>query len=388
MSAGTPEPVLSGACHDCLLHNWLLGELVGPLDRRCRERSRLLDVLSLSDRELMKAVGGSRTRELCRRLSQLGGEELQPVPPLTALCHHDRRYPGTLRGTAAPRALFIDGGGPPRLVELSSRPLVVIHGPRRASDYAEEVTRSIARGLAASGVTVAATVHGGIPASVHEGAMELGAGTIAILGAGARARTGARPRRLAACVSGTGCVLSELPPGCPGRRFGELAAERTAAVIGALFVLVEAAAGSDELATAVIARSDGRIVAAVPGRTTAPLAAGPHALLREGAVLVRGAEDILELLGRSTSPGAPPRPGPSSALGPGFQLLLERVGAGCDSPAELCRGAPDPEAVLTALTRLELMGVLTRGAAGRYLLRADDGPTRWQKRPQSQDPGP
>jgi DNA processing protein len=106
----------------------------------------------------------------------------------------------------------------------------------------------------------------------------------------------------------------------------------------------------------------------VPGRSGSPLAAGPHALIRGGATLIRGADDLLDLLHVASLAGrAEP---PSTSLPEHLQAVLCAVGSGRDTHGRLLAGAHG-EAIdlLGALGELELLGLLARGEGGRYLVR-------------------
>jgi DNA processing protein len=254
-------------------------------------------------------------------------------------------------------------GGALRLRRLAARPVVAIVGSTRASDYGTEAARALARGLAAADVTVAATLAPGIAASAHAGVLERGGAAIGVLADGHAAQRGST-RALADGVAHNGCLLAELPAGVRGRRFGELAAERLAPELGAALVVVEADRDGDAAAAATAARQRGAALAAVPGRISSPLAALPHALVRDGATLVRGARDVLELLGVPVSD----EPSLARQLPPDLLALLERVAAGVDTAEALCARADDPRALLLGLSRLEMMGVLGRGVGGRYVV--------------------
>jgi DNA processing protein len=135
-----------------------------------------------------------------------------------------------------------------------------------------------------------------------------------------------------------------------------------------LLVVVEARERPMELAHAQMAQRAGRLVAAVPGRVSSPLAAGPHALIRAGAPLVRGPQDVLDLL---YDMNIKPTAGPSWALEPRLRGVLDRVSRGQDTLGKLARQGPPGEDLLVALTELEIMGALIRGDGGRYLPAAD-----------------
>jgi DNA processing protein len=361
-----------GACSRCLRRAWLLGELSAVLDRLSGDRSRLLDALALEDEQLLAALAGRRRDELAARMAALDEESLRPPAGIVAVCRHDRGYPRALADPAAPGLLFHSCAAG-RLAELTAGPVVSILGARRCSAYGSEIARALGRGLAAAGVTVASALTGALATAAHAGAREARGTSVAVAGAGLRSSTSARgpveggadPR--AAWM----CTVTELPCGCSGRRWGAIAAERLLAGLCTVLVVVEASDAPRELGAAELARARGRVVAAVPGRVTSPLSAGPHALLRRGATLIGGAEDVLELLhGSSSACLTSQSRAHGEGLEPRLRGVLERVACGCETVEELCRGAGDPGEVLLALSELELMGLLLRADGGRYLPRA------------------
>ncbi len=187
-------------------------------------------------------------------------------------------------------------GGATRLAKLTAGPVVTILGSRAASDYGMQMARNLARGLAASGVTVAASLTDGIAVAAHAGALDGGGGSVAVIGGGLGVSCSPRRRTLYERVTRDGCAVSELPHDCRGRRWGLLASERILAELPCVAVVVEADASPGELAAARNAQALGRAVAAVPGRVTSPLSRGTNTLLMDGAGLVRGPGDVLDLL--------------------------------------------------------------------------------------------
>jgi DNA processing protein len=252
-----------------------------------------------------------------------------------------------------------------RSLSLADGDIVAIAGGRRASDYGAEMARALARELAVCGVTVATTLERGIATAALIGAAEADGATIAVSCDGlvaARGRsTGPEPE----------CVIAELPCGAVGRSFGVIAAQRTLAALASVVVVVESTCSERALLVASRARALGGTVAAVPGPVTSPASSGPHALLSEGAALARGAEDVLELLAQAGGEERePPRWRASTRLPARLASVLERVAGGADTAARLCAGAARPDEILLALSELELLGLLGRGRAGRYVARA------------------
>jgi len=324
--------------------------------------------LALADDELLAALAGRRRAELMARYEQFDAGELAREEPVAWTCRHRRGYPSALADRSAPHALSICGGAP-RLTQLTSAPVVAIVGSTAASDYGMEMATALARGLAASGVTVTAGLTDGIAVAAHAGALDAGGASLAVMGGGLGVSCPARRRSLYERVTRAGCAVSELPPDCGGRRWGQIACERIVVELAQLVVLVEAEQTPGDLASARMARALGRGVAAVPGRVISPLSRGTHQLLIEGAELIRGPEDVLELLYRlGASASAGPAPA-RSGLEPRLRATLERVGSGSDTPDKLARAGTDPAETLLALSELELLGLLARGDGGRYVPR-------------------
>src|SRR5262249_46241376 len=135
----------------------------------------------------------------------------------------------------------------------------------------------------------------GIDGCAHRGALEAGL-TAAVLGCGADVAYPGSHRSLWRRICEQGLVLSELPPGAGAWRWTFPARNRIVAGLCAMTVVVEAAQRSGSLITTDLAANLGRDVGAVPGPVNSRLAAGPNDLLVDGACLVRGASDVLEVL--------------------------------------------------------------------------------------------
>jgi DNA processing protein len=395
----------AGACADCLRRSRLLAWLSSRLDYRSQDHERLIELLVLGDEDLLSAVGGRRREELKARYAQFeASEESESAKGVERVCRHDRGYPRALRDGEAPRMLRV-AGGVDRLGELTAAPIVAIVGSRQATDYGMEMAKSLARGLAASGVTVASGLDDGIAVAAHAGSLEVDRGSVAVLPGGLDMACPARRRTLYARLTAVGCAVAELPCGSRVRRWCYTARAQTLARLAALTIVVEADEDLGELLSAQLAQTLGRAVAAVPGRVTSPESRGAHALLMAGAQLVRGPEDALELLyGMETSAkvqaAQPKIPAPrdismqredaarqeiptqpniracprvttqpaQGELEPRLRAMLEQVGAGRDTPDKLA-GEHDAGEVLMELSELELLGLLARGDGGRYVPR-------------------
>jgi DNA processing protein len=190
---------------------------------------------------------------------------------------------------------------------------------------------------------------------------------VAVLAGGAEAPYPASKRGLYEAVRGRGCVVSEMPPGFGIWRWSFVARNRVIAALASVLVVVEAAERSGSLTTADLAGELGRTVAAVPGRITNRLAAGTNGLLRDGAALVRGPVDVLDLLADVSGRRYPtPTATATHDLPEPLATLLAAIGDGRGTLAELAVGADDARAVLAGLGELEARGLVRRGFGGRY----------------------
>ncbi|HVR05205.1 MAG TPA: DNA-processing protein DprA [Solirubrobacteraceae bacterium] len=358
------------ACRDCLRRAALLELLSERLEYVGRDPHHLVSLLELADAELLQAVGQPDLARLQARYDSI--DTTQPPPAgVQRICHHHSRYPAALlQGPGAPRLLHV-AGGIERLGELLREPAVAIVGSRAASDYGLEVAHGLAASLAASGVTVIAGLADGIAAAAHTGALDAGGPTLTVMAGGVDVPRPASRRALHRRLLHTGCALAELPCGKgPGGWYGA-ARSRIVVALAQLVIVVEARERPGDLVAAQLARATGRTLAAVPGWVSSPLAHGPHALLRDGALLVRDAQDALDALyGVGKRRVVCPSPGDADdELDPGLRAVLDRVGAGQDTLGKLLAADAGRQTTLLALARLELGGYLVRGDGGRYLPR-------------------
>jgi DNA processing protein len=287
-----------------------------------------------------------------------------------ACCCHDPLYPAALaEDRQAPATLF--GRGDPalmgRLAGLDEALTVV--GSRRPSIYGRQLAETLARELAAAGLVVVSGMALGIDSRAHSGTLTAGGVTVAVLGSGPDVPYPVRLRRLYETIVERGLVLSELPPGTQARRWTFPARNRIMAALSAMTVVVEARERSGSQITAAMASDLGREVGAVPGRVGNATAAGTNALLRDGAQVIRGAQDVLDSLLDTGFPRRrlPSSPGGGSPLDPGLAAVLELVEGGAHGPDALAtQGGLDPGDAAASLARLELLGYVRCDSAGRF----------------------
>ena len=336
-----------------------------------RRDARTDGLLGLSEDKLIAAVAGPREPGVRRFLESFDRDSTRKelaAAEVDALCRHLDDYPEGLRDLSDPPAVVYLTGGRSRLRALADAPAATIVGAREASGYALEVARGIGHGLSAAGVTVVSGLALGIDAAAHRGALEIGAGVIAVLACGVDVIYPRSNRALYRRVRQAGTVLSELPPGITPMRWSFPARNRIMAALAAVTVIVEAADPSGSLITSAYATDLGRTVGAVPGRVTSRAAGGSNRLLRDGAKVILGPEDIFdELYGVGCSP---PSADPAEDLDAPLRRVLDGVEAG-DAVEDIGRRCRlDAGDLRAALGRLELLGLIARDGLGSYSRRA------------------
>lgn len=368
----TPAADASTACAACLRRSLLIGFLAIRIADALADRRGASAILTLSDEELIAAVAGDQAasaRRLVKSFDEANARAAIEEAGLHGLCRHHALYPAALFDLGDPPALLHSTCPPDRLAEMCSEPCVAIVGTRRASTYGLEVAHNLGRGLAAAGVTVVSGLALGIDAAAHRGALDAGGATVAVLGCGADRAYPRMHRGLYDRIRADGAVIAELPPGARPHRWTFPARNRIMAGLAQVTVVVEAAERSGSLITTSFAQDLGREVGAVPGRVTAAMAAGANELLHAGAAVVRGPEDVLDVLfgagnwsERTERASAVRR----ATLDPGLRRILRAVESG-DALDEFARGAGLPASdVRAALGRLELLGLVRRDGLGSY----------------------
>jgi DNA processing protein len=356
---------VTDACDACLRRTDLIAALGGWLDIAWRERrGRRSEVLALPDETLLGLDPGAAAGYA--RFDPDAARERLAHAGLVAVCRCTPAYPAALRDLPDPPAVLHVLG---RLSALDERERVAVVGARRASAYGLEVSRAIGRGLTAAGVPVVSGLALGVDSAAHAGATEAYADRappIAVLAASAHVPYPARMRQLHRRLTETGAVVSEMPPGFTAHRWCFPARNRIIAAVATVTVVVEAAPRSGSLITADFATDLGRTVAAVPGPVTSSLSAGTNELLHAGAAVARGPRDLLDLLFGADAPPVPDDEPPPD-LDPPLRRLLEAVGQGRGTLAELARTAAEAEAALRGLSQLELKGLIRREFGGRYV---------------------
>lgn len=277
----------------------------------------------------------------------------------------DPGYPASLHDLAdPPLAIFVRGGD---LAPTATSVAVV--GARQSSVRGTDLARALGSALAEVGITVVSGAARGIDAAAHLGALDVGGPTVAVLGSGIDVSYPRASGGLLRRIAEAGALVSEYPPGVPAEAFRFPARNRIIAALARALVVVEGEDGSGSLITADHALDLGRDVSAVPGAVTDVLAGATNALIREGARLVRGPDDLLADLGVVSALRADVPTTDEPPVSDETARVLAAVGR-WDLPEAIARAADlDLRRVMAILVGLEVRGAV-RASGGRYRPRA------------------
>ena len=272
-------------------------------DRQAYVAFNLTDRVGFATVESLAAQAGSVAaawEAYPKKVSRTGGEvdwegefSLAGKYGVSILTPADEGYPRALReAPGRPIALYVKGD-PSAL----SRPMISLIGTRRATSYGKSVANRLAYDLARAGWVVVSGLALGIDAEAHRGALEAGGVTVGVIGSGLDRFYPEENRELAReMVQKGGAVVSEFPFGRPPDRETFPIRNHVVAALARGVVAVEAPARSGTLITTSIAADLGRTVMAIPARVDSRMSFGCLQLIRDGAVLVRNADDVLEAM--------------------------------------------------------------------------------------------
>lgn len=325
-------------------------------------------------RAAWEAPSGDLARVLDRRTHEqlLGARKaIDPAAEYAALVgegydvvtlRHDR-YPDLLREIPAPPPVLFQRGR----VVLEDRRAVAIVGTRRMTHYGRSVAGALAADLARAGVTIVSGLALGVDGVAHAAALEAGGRTIAVMGNGVRRVYPAAHRELARRIAAQGAVLSDLHPDAEPDAPNFPARNRLISGLALGVVVVEAPNRSGALITVDFAADQGREVFAVPGPVLADASAGCNRILRDGARLVRSAEDILEDLRLGEAPKQLALQGTPAGLAEPERRVLSVLTADPRHIDEIAALADESIAALAStLMTLELQGYVRNVGAQYY----------------------
>jgi len=266
--------------------NRLLQELGGdPRDILTADKRRLESVRGVGPETSTALLNWHAHFDLAReeeRLTQAGA---------AFITTRDEGYPKMLKEIHDPPIGLYRKGG-----YLFGQPCIAIVGSRRTTLYGQSIAKKLGAELAQMGFCVVSGLARGIDTAAHEGALSVGGKTVAVLGCGLDIVYPPENLGLYRRIAETGAVLSEFPFGRKADKQTFPMRNRVVSGISEGVVVVESDVSGGAMITARFAGEQGRLIFAVPGRIDQATSAGCHQLIRDGATLLTGVDDILNEL--------------------------------------------------------------------------------------------
>ena len=347
--------------------------------------------------EMTRRVSGVFTPKQIEKLSHTKLEDAQHILARCGALRQevvtpeDALYPRVLRRLSdAPCALYVRGD----LSCLQDTLAIAVVGARHASMYSLDVARQLCRDLARAGAVVVSGCAMGVDSASHTGAIYGGGKTVGVLGCAIEARYLMENEALREDVSRHGALVTEYPPGTPARAAHFPMRNRIISGMSAGVLVIEAGEKSGSLITARLAGEQGRDVFAVPGDLTSVDYRGVNRLIRDGAKPVFSARDVLaeytwvydnlsleQIARQPMQTEKSPIPQPETPA-PAKKPPQPEVPLSADAEAVLAQFTQDalytddlvratgfgPNRVFTALTELEICGLIKMIEGKRYTL--------------------
>jgi len=297
--------------------------------------------------------------------------EWHEKPGNRIMCCIDPDYPALLLQIPAPPPLLYVHGNTGILAE----PQLAMVGSRNPTASGQQTATEFARHLSAAGLVITSGMALGIDAASHQGALDTGSPTIAVMGTGLDRVYPARHHGLARQIAEQGALVSEFPVGTPPLAENFPRRNRIISGLSLGTLVIEAALRSGSLISARFAGEQGREVFAIPGSIHNPLARGCHHLIRQGAKLVETAQDVIDELGAlADACTATPQPdevveqaGHTRKLATEYIHLLDNIEFYNTSVDQLVtRSGLTPAEVSSMLLQLEMSGYIASSPGGLY----------------------
>jgi DNA processing protein len=338
----------------------------------------------------VEGIGPAKSQQIFDALRRAAAE-VEPelaraeAAGVSLICLEDEGYPEILKLIPdPPPLLYVRGRLEPR--DLNGLAIV---GSRRCTHYGREQAERFGALLAQAGFTVISGGARGVDSAAHRGALAAPSGrTLAVLGCGVDVTYPQENQGLFEQIAARGAVISEFPLSTAPLRENFPRRNRVISGLARGVLVVEADIASGALITARQAcDSHNRPVFAIPGRIDNAMSAGPHGLIRDGAVLVTSLEDIIDNLGplphqttvlaadapEATAPAAPEAAAPI-LLDERQQRIVQAIDLDPTSVDTIIGRTELPaEIVLQELTMLSLRGVVKRGDNSKYMRKTRDG---------------
>lgn len=351
--------------------NRLLAEFDGdPCAILSADRRRLESVRGVGPETSAAVVNWRAHFDLAReeeRLAQAGA---------VFITTRDEDYPNLLKEIHDPPIGLYRKGD-----YVVAQPCIAIVGSRRTTLYGQAVAKKLGAELARLGFCVVSGLARGIDTAAHEGALSVGGKTVAVLGTGIDIIYPSENLGLYRRIAESGAILTEFPFGRKADKQSFAMRNRIVSGISQAVVVVESDVSGGAMITARFAGEQGRLLFAVPGRIDQPSSAGCHQLIRDGATLLTGVDDILAEL--NYLDGLRPRPIATEDKPSLLEQLLPQMDANERKVIDCLRGGAQlgidalaaatglgtPE-ISAALLMLELKKLVRKRADGTFEARA------------------
>ncbi len=283
-----------------------LVELFGSPERALSASHEDLRKIGMLSDKVAAAIGSFPWQEHAKREIEKAAEA-----NVSIVIADSPAYPESLRNMPDPPPyLYVKGE-----LRAEDRNAIAIVGTRKPTHYGMTVTRRIASELSSAGFTIVSGMARGIDTQAHRGALAAKGRTIAVLGCGIDVVYPPENKGLMEEISnaGRGAVVTENPFGTQPESGYFPARNRIISGLSQGTVIIEAAEDSGSLITAKYTLEQGRKLYAVPGNIGSLTSKGTNSLIKQGAILVEGVEDILRNLGmqkQEKGPAVPARPLP------------------------------------------------------------------------------
>ena len=295
---------------------------------------------------------------------ELASAEEQAIRILTLV---DSDYPALLREIDDPPLVLYVRGDP----SIDVARAIAVVGTRRSTRYASLVAARLSSQLAMRGVTVVSGLATGTDAAAHQGVLDVGGKTVAVMGCGVDRVYPKRNQALYDGIVETGTVISEYPLGSRPAKWTFPQRNRIISGLSRGVVVVQAPERSGALITARLALEQGREVFAVPGNITNRTSAGTNRLIRDGAKLVVEVEDILEEypdLAHLPRGADEPEAEAGPKLGEREQEVFDLIGLEAVHVDDIIgRADLSPTEASHVLLLLQLEGLIEEVEGGRYV---------------------
>jgi len=343
----------------CRQSRKLVDKFGSPAQALAASKSRLETVPGLSHgiaSAIKSEADPDQARRIAARIIQLGWTVLFP---------DDTRYPGNLKQLDDyPPVLFVTGDLPPADLKV-----IAIVGTRHATEKGKMFAHWLAGQLTQHGLVVVSGMAEGIDSAAHWGAIDAGGKTVAVWGTSLEIIYPPSNRQLAEKIRATGAVLSEYLPETRPDKSTFPDRNRIISGLAEAVIVIEAGERSGALITANYALEQGRDLFAVPGLPGADNAAGTNTLIKKGAHLLTGPDDIFEQLPRLKGEVAAKR---FSAMPDLSDVERKMLGCLAEGPLQidkLARQAELPVSVLMGyMLALEIKGIVRELSGKRFVL--------------------